>query len=406
MDTAVVRLLRHVGAALLASGDATNRVANQLNDIASLYGVHRIRFAAFPTSIFIRRADPSGGTVDFAVTGGVSLRLDQIGRVKDFVARLKDTLPDPDEAVEDLEVLLIQPPRFPPAVIVLGGALLSLGLGMTRDPALIALPWLAALGALTAALQWAAGRLRLLSMVLPVASAVLVSYIVFSLPPVWIGGEPAVIVFASLVVLLPGAAFTIGLTELSSGATVSGASRIMLAGASLLVLTLGITGGFVAAGSPGPAPGGYHAGAWLGWVGLPVMAFGAYLYASARKGAVVGMIAVFAIAYALVQGSDVLFGPIVGAFLGGFVIVPLAYHAQKRWRGPAAQLTFLSAFWLIGPGTDIVTSSTRFFLPEAVPVEGPSAVAVWTAVMLGILTGSQVITTAAEKIRQIIRGTD
>nr|WP_035534572.1 threonine/serine exporter family protein [Haloglycomyces albus] len=405
MNPEVIRLLRHIGAALLAAGAPTNRVTAQLQRIAHAYGLLRVRFVAFPTSIFIRHTDDST-TIDFAITGGTHLRVDQIGKVTTFVDRLEERPRDPAAATEELSSLLTQRPRFPAWVAILGGALLALGLGMTRSPAVTALPLLAVLGGLTTGLQLAASRIRLLGMLLPIACAATVAFIAYSVPDVMTGGEPDKVTFAALVVLLPGTALTVGLMELSSGATVSGASRLLLAGATLLLLTFGIAGGVAASLHLDHDPIGWVPGSWLGWVGLVVMAGGSYLYASAPRGTALGLLAVFVVAYGVVSLTDLLSNVVVAAFVGGFIIVPLTYYVHRRWRGPPAQIAFMVVFWLIGPGTEVVIAATALFAEVEPTDSARSALAVLVAVMLGILTGSQIIPTATERLRRMFVGTE
>jgi uncharacterized membrane protein YjjP (DUF1212 family) len=387
---AVLDLLRHLGVAMQRAGDAADRVTLILDDVARVYAASPVRFFVLPTGVFVRIAAGDSTRVDFAPVARAALRLDQV----DALYRLIDDIRHGEVAVADaasrLRVLLTAPARFPPWWRVAGTSVLTLGLGLLLNPTASALPAYVVLGVLVGLLGLWAERSAGVAVVLPMLTAVVVTWLAFTFAEPVLHAAPLDIVIPSLVTLLPGAALTMATIELASGSMVSGSSRLVFGLERLVLLTFGIALGVEVAGLPEAPAQDVPLGAWAPWLGVLVFGLGVVVAYSVAPRTLPWLLVVLGAAYGVQAAAGFLLGPLGASCLAGAVVLPLAYAIQQRPSGPPVPVTFLPAFWLLVPGALGLQGVTEIIGADAAAGLGDFLNALLTvvAVAVGVLVGS------------------
>ena len=348
---AVLDLLRRLGVALCEAGEAAASTTLILDDVARAYGARGVHFFVLPTGVFVRIDTGCSSRVDFASGGDSVLRLDQIDALYRLIDDIRKGRVDVEGATARLVSLLSSRPRFGAVVTVLGGGVLTVGLGLLLNPAVTALPAYFVLGCLVGVLRLWADRDRVVAHVLSVTAAVAVTWVTFEFAAQLLDSPPLDIVIPSLVTLLPGAALTMATVELSAGSMISGASRLVFGLQRLLLLTFGIAMGVQLAGlQPLEGDVAPSLGAWAPWAGVLIFGIGQYLASSAPRRTLGWLLLVLYITYGVQAGSGLLLGSLGASFVAGAVALLVAYAVQYRRSGPPVPVTFLPAFWLMVPG--------------------------------------------------------
>ena len=125
-------------------------------------------------------------------------------------------------------------------------------------------------------------------MLLPIATATLISALAFWLAPErTIDGSMRVLIPA-LVTFLPGSLLTTATLDLSAGQVISGASQLVAGTMQLVLLSFGIVAGATIAGVPSEVAITNEAqntlGDWAAWLGVVVFGVGAFVHFSGQRG--------------------------------------------------------------------------------------------------------------------------
>ena len=361
----LLEFLFRMGQAYLASGEQTPQVELTLRRIATAYGMRRARVVAFPTAIFVFVHDGVREHVTLSEGATQTLRLDQIGDVFALGAAALRAEIRPGEGLERLAVILRRSGRFGRTGIVVGNAILTLGLALVMKASAANLAAAFLLGALVGGIKTLKSDRAVLSVPTPVIAATLVAGLVFFGVNHGLPLDPAYLLVPPLVTFLPGAMLTFGMVELAYGDLVSGSSRLIGGLVQLILLAIGLAAGAMLVGFvPADLSGTPLAVAdrpWLPWVGAVVFAVGAAIHFSAPRNAHFWLLLVVLSAFAAQRAAAVLLGVHTGGFFGAMVATPLAYLIQLRFKGPPAAVTFLPSFWLLVPGSLGLLSVTRMF---------------------------------------------
>lgn len=348
---AILELLRNLGVALSRAGDATERVTQILGDVASVYAVSGVTFFVVPTGVFVRIETGATSRMDFEAGGGEPLRLDQVDALYRLVDDIRHGLVDPEAAGERLSALVTSQPRFGGLVAVVASGVLTVGLGLLLNPTASALPAFLVIGFLVGGLRWWADRSAMLSLVLPVAAATVVTGVVFQWVAPALGVPPLELVIPSLVTFLPGAALTMATVELATGDMLAGSARLVYGLERLLVLAFGIALGTELAGFHAVAGGSATTvGWWAPWLGVLVFGLGQFFSSSAPRRTLGWLLVVLYVAYGVQAVSGRVLGTLGASFLAAAVVLPVCYAIQSRRSGPPVPVTFLPTFWLLVPG--------------------------------------------------------
>ena len=347
----VLELLRGLGVALIRTGEPADRVTHILDEVARIYGATGVTFFVVPTGLFVRIDLGPSSQVDFKTGGSTPLRLDQVDALYRLVDDIRHATVDVHSARLRLDVLLSSPPRFGPVVAVLGSGVLTLGLGLMLNPTVSAMPAFVLLGFLTGWMRWWADKDPMLSLMLPVATAFVVTWVVFGWLAPLLDAPALEIVIPALVTFLPGAALTMGAVELSTGDMLAGSARLVYGLERLLLLSFGIAMGAQLAGIPTPSGEPTRAlGAWAPWVGVLVFGLGQYVASSAPRRTFGWLLVVLYVGYAVQFLAGRTLGSLGASFVAAAVVLPVCYAIQSRRSGPPVPVTFLPTFWLLVPG--------------------------------------------------------
>jgi uncharacterized membrane protein YjjP (DUF1212 family) len=402
---ALLEFMFRLGQAYLASGEQTALVELYLRRIASAYGMRRSQVVAFPTALFISVLDGRGERVTLAEGPKQTLRLDQIADVYTLGEAAQRGEMTPGEGLERLGALLRQPPRFGAVGVVVGHAVLSVGLALVLVPALRNLAAAAVLGAVVGAVKVFNRNRPVLAAPLSVVSAALVSVLVFLAMKHGLPVDPQYALVPPLVTFLPGAMLTFGMVELAYGDLVTGASRLVTGVVELVLLALGLTAGALLVGyrpeNLADATWESVAGPWgllAPWLGVVVFGVGVYFTFSAPRKSFWWMLVVLLLAFAAQQLAEGFIGNEVSGFFGALVATPLGYLIQKRFRGPPSMVTFLPSFWLLVPGAMGLLTVNRL-LREPAKLDGLIGVAFALAsIALGTLVGASLYRSLTERL--------
>ena len=347
----VLDLLRHLGVALSRAGDATERVRQILEQVAAVYAATGVTFFVVPTGVFVRIDTGGPVRMDFQAGTSEPLRLDQVDALYRLVDDIRHGLADAESAGTRLDGLLTSRPRFGGVITVLASGVLTVGLGLMLNPRASALPAFLSIGFLVGGLRWWADRERMLSPVLPVVTATLVTAMVFEWVAPALDAPPLEIVIPTLVTFLPGAALTVATVELSTGDMLAGSARLVYGLERLLVLAFGIAMGAELVGFPNPSDGSTAAlGPWAPWAGVLVFGVGQFIASSAPRRTLGWLLLVLYVGYGVQALTGRAFGPLGASFLAAATVLPVCYAIQSRRSGPPVPVTFLPTFWLLVPG--------------------------------------------------------
>ena len=347
----VLELLRNLGVALTRTGEPADRVTQILDEVARMYGATGVTFFVVPTGLFVRIDLGRSSQVDFKTGGSTPMRLDQVDALYRLVDDIRHGTVDAETAHRRLDELLTAPPRFGPVVAVIGSGVLTLGLGLMLNPTVAAMPAFVLLGFLTGFMRWWADKDPMLSLMLPVATAFVVTWAVFGWVAPLLDAPPLEIVIPALVTFLPGAALTMGTVELSSGDMLAGSARLVYGLERLLLLSFGIAMGAQLAGIPTLSGEPARAlGAWAPWVGVLVFGLGQYVASSAPRRTLGWLLVVLYVGYAVQFLAGRTLGSLGASFIAAAAVLPVCYAIQSRRSGPPVPVTFLPTFWLLVPG--------------------------------------------------------
>jgi uncharacterized membrane protein YjjP (DUF1212 family) len=391
----LLEFLYRLGQAYLACGEQTAQVELLLRRVASAYGMRGARIVAFPTALFITLHDGVEERVTLAEGPLQPLRLDQMADVYTLGASAQRGETPVQEGIRRISEIVKQPARFGPVGGVVGHTILTVGIAMVLNPALLNVAVAAALGAVVGVLKILIRSKDVLAVPLPVIAAIAVSAIVFLAVSYGLQVDPMHVLVPPLVTFLPGAMLTFGMIELAYGDMVSGASRLITGFVQLFLLAFGIAVGAAIVGvNPALVPevtAQLETVPWAAWVGVLAFGVGVFLHFSAPRNALPWMLLVLMLAFLAQRAGVGVFGPQFSGFFGTLVATPLGYLIQLRFRGPPPMITFLPSFWLLVPGALGLLSVKKMLGESAAGVEGLATVVfVLASVALGALLGASI----------------
>lgn len=343
----VRELLRRAGVALCDAGEATHRITTRLHRIATAYGAAGVRVFVLPTGVFIRIPD---GHADFAHAHGQGLRLDQIADLERLLDDAEAGRRSATEAIAELTRIEKAAPRFGPATIVFGHAMLGVGLGLMLAPTARALIAYAGLSVLVGLLGLVVQHHRGLSAAYPVLASFVVTLIANRIAGPWLAETPTRIFIPPLVSLLPAAKLTTATIDLATGDAVAGSARLLDAVNRMLLLTFGaVAATQLLSPAVGPFTTAPHL-VWGPWVGVAVFSAGVFLTLSAPIRTLPHLTVIAYLTFTAQFLGALWSSPVLGGFFGGLVAALAAGLSRRLPHAPPALVGFLPAFLLLVPG--------------------------------------------------------
>lgn len=400
-DLQLRRLLVHLGAAMVATGQAVPDIEDEVVEVAAALGHPDVQIAAGPTGVTLNLGSGEPSTFE-AVRG--SLRLDQAAEVRTIRYRLVHGLMTVDQAIDALLALSVRPPRYPGWLANLSWIGITVGIALILQPGRANVGFAAAGGVVVVALVRLAERTRLVATLLPTLAAFAVACLVFAGAQAGLLDGPLRTLLPPLAVLLPGALIVTAMSELATGHMVAGTSRLVFGAVQLVLFTLGI----VAAARLFAVPPEQLANQRvddLGWWAVPLglvlitVGIGVMESPSLRLLPWIGLVLV--LAFAAQSAGQALSGPVLGSFCGALA-ASLGASAVEGLRPRLPRLVvFLPAFWLLVPGSLGLVSTTQLAVQTGASASTLTGVlGVVSGIALGLLVGSAVARSLRGRLRR------
>lgn len=380
--------LLRVGAALLAGTAPGPDVERQVIAIGQRLGVPDVRAAATVTGLFL--STTSDHAVVFEPVGG-TLRFEQMSLVQDVIDRLLAGRLTPAEAVPELAAIEALPPSRPDWVNDLAIVPIAVGICAILQPTWRDLG-AAALGSLAVvALVIIGRRSPLVATLLPLAAAFAVTSIVLQFAMWWPLEGTMRTVVSTIAVLLPGAMIVTGMSEIASGAAVSGTSRLVSGTVQLLLFAVGM---FAAVAVRGDALGvltnvrANDLGPGAPFGGIAVLGAGMVINVAAHWRDVPWILGVLFLTFVVQFAGQWLWGVQLGVFAGA-IVAGLSASVVHRLSGrPLRLVVYLPAFWLLVPGSLGLLSTVQLAAGEGDLSTFTATTAAMVSIVVGTLVGS------------------
>ena len=230
-------LLAHLGAAMIATGQAAHEIEVELGEVADRLGYPQIQVAVSPTGLILSLRSGEPATYESV---SASVRLDQAGEVRRIRHQLVSQELDPIDALAQLSTLRARPLRYSLWLVRLAWVMISLGRALILQPGWTNTAVVIACSIVVYGLMAVAKRARVLTSLLPTVAAFVVTIIVFLAAGAgWIEG-PLRTLLPPLAPLLPGALIVTGMSELAAGHMQAGTSRLSYGFVQLGLFAVGL----------------------------------------------------------------------------------------------------------------------------------------------------------------------
>lgn len=407
LQTFIVRL----GSALNAAGEPVYTIQERLKRIALAYGIHGARITAFPTTLLVTLGRGESATLELTTPLSSTPRLDQISALHHLLSEAEAGSVAPADGLRRIDEIRNLAPRFATVASIAGYSVLTIGICLILHPALRDVLDAAAFGALVGCLRLAARNLPTLQVLLPALAAFAVAAASALLVKHHWADPGLKAMIASLVVFLPGAALTTAFLELTFGDMIAGSSRLVWAGAQLMLLAFGILTGVSAAGVPQSqafSSGAHLLGNWAPWLGVLVFAVGVSIAHSAPRRALPGLLVVLFAAWTGQVIGNHLVGGYASGLIGALVMTPVAGFVSRFPFGMPSYAAFLPGFWLLVPGAMSLIGLTE--LAGNASATGSedflAAIGSIIAVAVGVLCGTLLEQAIAGGVRRVVASAD
>ena len=387
--------LRKIGKGMIASGVSVGVVENTLTEIAMAYGTG-CEIVALPNVVLIQLNHSSRGRVEFAVQRLTTLQLDQVSELAEIIDQVRWKKIPLDRASQELDRILAKPPRFKPAIEVLGYFLSCVGLTMLFRPDPRSLLITGTMGILVGLMLWGFQKMPRFNLLLPVIISTVVSTLIFYLTRQGYIYGPANLLVAPLVIFLPGSLLTTGMIELASMHILSGSARLIYGAAMLLLLFIGIAIGLNLSNLPAYQVYAYEAVSfpwWAPFLGTLLFGIGTFVRLSGANRDLFWMLVVLYVAMLGQAFGEQYFNSYFGAFIGATLMALSSELIGRSSRRTPAVVSQVLAFWFLVPGSRGLLSVTSLLIEDvqSAAIGLGQMVILIIAITLGILLGTLLI---------------
>ena len=396
-----VEAIGRLGVALLDAGYAVTDVTRVARAVARSNAAD-FTVGALPTGVFV----DDGDRTRVLVSSGTSFTFEQVGLVGKLAAEAERGIPWTNLQA-GLDGLHAMRPRYPLWLSLLGSGLISGGIAVVLGNPWWAVGLDAVLGVLVGGILTFAGTRARIAAVLPFFLALVVALLVGLTATLFgISAVPFFAISAPLVMLIPGAAVTNALIEVSAGDVVSGGGRLvagltvwaMLAAGT--VAGVGILGGRLDATLISIGAGSGTAAAAvdpvLAWPAVALLAIGVGLFLSATIPVTLVITAVLLLAYAGSVLLSPILGPGVAVGLTAAVLLAGLRIVERLWPSLPSIVTFRPVFWLLVPGSLGLIAVSSLATHSS---GSEDLIATTASTVLGLVIGVQVGAVVSEAFR-------
>ena len=350
-DIDAVEFVLTLGRALHRYGTPAHRLEEALRVCCQMLGLEAEVFST-PTTLIMSFGEPAelrtrmmrveGGELDMG-------KLAQVDALADQVAAREIT---PAEGVDRLEKIIAAPPRYGHAVSTFVHGTTAGAMAVFFGGALADVTLAAAIGFSIGLLAQYAKRSTDQARVLELVGAAFAAFAASVLSTVWPQITPSLVTVAALIILLPGMALTLAMTELATRNPIAGTARLMSAVIVLLELVVGVALGEKLAAvlvdiqhvPPTPLP------EWTRWAALLVSGLGISIVVQARTSAIGWILAGCVAGYVGNRIGAEWLGPGMGALVGAFALGVLSNAFARVAKRPAQVIQVPAVFTLV-PGS-------------------------------------------------------
>ncbi|MEV0263121.1 threonine/serine exporter family protein [Streptomyces sp. NPDC050617] len=344
--------LEFVEDAAVAQADAgvpSFHVTVRMRRIATALGLPGTRVYTMPAGVLVHRADGTTAffDADNTTAGTGSLRMDQLQELQSLLDAVAAGRTGPEEGLRRLKAMRDSPPRYGTAATLVGHALFGLGFGMLLKPTWWGLVLAAGLAVIVGGANSVVARNRAGAALFPVVAAFAVTAVADLAAP-RIGMNPALAMIAPLASLLPAAAMTYAVIDLSVGQAISGTARLAVGVQRMVLLAFGA---FAASRLVPDAP--HHTGTtldWAPWLGVAVFCAGSLLTESAPVRALPALMLVAYTTFTVQFFATDLGGPILGGFAAGVATIIAAGVFDRVPGALPSYAGFVPVLWIVVPG--------------------------------------------------------
>ena len=380
---------------MIASGVSVGVVENTLTEIAMAYGTE-CEIVALPNVVLIQLNHSSRGRVEFAVQRLTTLQLDQVSELAEIIDQVRSRKVALARASQKLDRILAKPPRFKPAIGVLGYFLSCVGLTMLFRPDPRSLLITGTMGILVGLMLWGFQKMPRFNLLLPVIISTVVSTLIFYLTSQGYIYGPANLLVAPLVIFLPGSLLTTGMIELASMHILSGSARLIYGAAMLLLLFIGIAIGLNLSNLPAYQVYAYEAVSfpwWAPFLGTLLFGIGTFVRLSGANRDLFWMLVVLYVAMVGQTFGEQYFNSYFGAFIGATLMALSSELIGRSSRRTPAVVSQVLAFWFLVPGSRGLLSVTSLLIEDvqSAAIGLGQMVILIIAITLGILLGTLLI---------------
>lgn len=350
------RFVVKLGRALHECGASSERVERHLNNVTRMLGLNG-SFLLAPTTftcafwqddeidqlVHIERIEPSDHNMG---------RLWEIDRLVERIAAAELGLA---EGLEELKALTIAPPNYSLGMNALAWSLIGGSFAALLSPSALDLITSALLSLLLFFVSHLCGRhagwKSVVTILVPFVAGVLAG----SIAALGIAINIPFVILSAIVVLVPGLALTVSLTEISAGHLISGSSRLVDAGMLLLKLFFGSIGGMALVNFLWQAPPNGlielpPLPEWKTWpavIGLSLGLGVAFNIPQRKMGW--GLLSAV-IAFSSARSGGAIFGMYAGMFIGALAVGLYSNLFSRITRGPGSIL-MMQGIILLVPGS-------------------------------------------------------
>lgn len=347
----MLALVTKVGDALNRSSYPAPQTQQILRAICAAYD-YDIAIEVFPSYVFA--VDRGKSRVELAGTGA-SFRFDQIAHTEALVQKLRRGDVPVEAALAELQKIEESKPPVNVFLRILGYMLMALGFALCFRMSLAASVAAVVISIPIAAISLWSSIKGTLASLMPVALTFL-SALAIALWAIHGGtDDPVRVAVIPVLTLIPGAALTTAIIELTTGDMIAGSSRLMYAfmlllsmafGLAIAIDIVGMTSDNLADLTSQQAP------AWVLWIAAPVFGIGnVWYFCTPRR----DWVWIIVFCFGTFWLNQLLLHTMSAAFAGGVslglaLLVAWALNAHLKSH-PSTLVMFLPTFWLMVPGS-------------------------------------------------------
>ncbi|MFC7335627.1 threonine/serine exporter ThrE family protein [Haloferula chungangensis] len=386
------RFVIKLGRALHDCGASSERIELHLTNVTRMLGLHG-SFLISPTTFTCAfwEDDELDQFVHIERTDAAGYKLGKLWEIDRMVEAIEDDQMDFATGTENLRKLSSAPPNFSPAMNALAMAVTGAGFAalLSSNPldgiasSIVALLLFAGVYCCSRTARW--------KPVTPILAALVAGLSAGAIASLGVPINPPFVILSSIIIFVPGIAFTVALTEISTGHLISGSSRLVGGAMTLLKLFFGALSGvalssFLFTNPPILALSMPDLPEWRIWVAVVVLSFGLGIaFDIPWKKMPWGLLAAI-IAFVSSRVTQSFSTIPAGVFIGALSVGLFSNLFARITKGPGSILTIYGIILLV-PGSKIYLLLNHWLSGESLfPYEnGGKALMALVSLIAGLL---------------------